>query len=254
MNMKKRALAFVLVLFLFVAFAIVYIFSELYSESEAPEIVVTDAMKFKEEYEKVNGEKQGENTIRELSISKENPFIYATDAEIVERINNKETFVVYFGFATCPWCRSVLPSLIKSANENKIDTIYYVDVLNIRDKYELDENNKAVKTKEGTEGYYDLLEALDSVLDVYSPLTYVNKKGKTKTVKIDEKRIYAPNVVVVKNGNPMALETGICESQTDAFMELSDEMLETTEYKFDCIFKSLSDDAENVCSKDENIC
>jgi hypothetical protein len=37
-------------------------------------------------------------------------------------------------------------------------------------------------------------------------------------------------------------------------MELSDEMLETTEYKFDCIFKSLSDDAENVCSKDENIC
>ena len=55
MNMKKRAIAFVLVLFLFVAFAIVYIFSELYSESEAPEIVVTDAMKFKEEYEKVNG-------------------------------------------------------------------------------------------------------------------------------------------------------------------------------------------------------
>ena len=85
MNMKKRAIAFVLVLFLFVAFAIVYIFSELYSESEAPEIVVTDAMKFKEEYEKVNGEKQGENTVRELSISKENPFIYATDAEIVEK-------------------------------------------------------------------------------------------------------------------------------------------------------------------------
>lgn len=254
MNMKKRAIAFVLVLFIFVAFAIVYIFSELYSESEVPEPVITDAMKFKSEYEAVNGETQGDYKIRELKLSDSNPFIYATAEEIVEKINNKETFVVYFGFATCPWCRSVLPTLIESAQAKGVDTIYYVDVLNIRDKYELDENNKAVRTVEGTKGYYDLLTLLDSVLDDYSPLTYKNKKGKTKKVEVGEKRIYAPNVVVVKNGNPMALETGICESQTDAYMELTEEMINITKNKFDCLFDNLQEDALNVCSKDENIC
>ena len=253
MNMKKRAIAFVLVLFLFVAFAIVYIFSELYTESEVPEIVVTDAMKFKEEYERLNGQTSGDVTIRELNISETNPFIYSTAEEIVEKVNNKETFVVYFGFAKCPWCRSVLPSLIESAKANKVDKIYYVDVFSIRDKYELDENNKAQRTVEGTKGYYDLLVSLDSVLDDYAPLTYKTKKGKIKKVEIGEKRIYAPNVVVIKNGNPMALETGICESQTDAYMELTEEMLNNTKYKFDCLFKTLNDD-ENVCSKDENIC
>ena len=183
MNMKKRAIAFVLVLFLFVAFAIIYIFSELYSESEVPEVVITDAIKFKEEYEKVNGDTQGDKTVRELIINKKNPFIYATADDIVKKIDNKETFVVYFGFALCPWCRSVLPSLIDSAAENSIDTIYYVDVLNIRDKYELDENNKAVKTVEGSEGYYKLLEKLDSILEDYSPLTYQTKKGKKSSTK-----------------------------------------------------------------------
>ena len=172
MNMKKRAVAFVLVLFLFVAFAIVYIFSELYSESEVPEPVITDAIKFKSEYEAVNGEKQGDYTVRKLSISEENPFIYSSAEEIVKKINNNETFVVYFGFATCPWCRSVLPSLIDSAKDNNVDVIYYVDVLNIRNKYELDENNKAVETVKGSDAYYELLTLLDSVLDEYSPLTY----------------------------------------------------------------------------------
>ena len=90
MNMKKRAVAFVLVLFLFVAFAIVYIFSELYSESEVPEPVITDAIKFTSEYEAVNGEKQGDYTVRKLSISEENPFIYSSAEEIVKKINNKQ--------------------------------------------------------------------------------------------------------------------------------------------------------------------
>lgn len=254
MNMKKRAIAFVLVLFLFVAFAIVYIFSELYQESEVPEPVITDAMKFKSEYEAVNGQEQGENKIRELTISEENPFIYSDAEDILKRMENKETFVVYFGFASCPWCRSVLPTLIESAKSNNVETIYYVDVLNIRNKYELDENNKAVETVSGSEGYYKLLEAFDSVLDDYSPLTYTTKKGKTKKVKIEQKRIYAPNVIVVKNGNPMALETGICETQTDAYMELTEEMKKSTKSKFDCLLEQLKEDALEVCSNTENIC
>lgn len=248
MNMKKSALAFIVCLFLVLAFGIVYIFSELYSEDEAPIPEITDAMRFKEEYEKVNGEKQGEATIRSLSISEENPFIYATEDDIVKMIEDKKTFVVYFGFSTCPWCRSVMESMIESAKKNNIDKIYYVDVLNIRDKYELNDKNEAVKTVEGSKGYYKLLELLDSVLDDYSPLTYKNKKGKTKKVVIDEKRIYAPNVVVIKNGNAVSLETGMVETLVDPYMELNNDIKNSIKCTFDCLFELMTEN--NTCSAD----
>lgn len=248
MNMKKSAVAFVVCLFLALAFGIIYIFSELYSEDEAPQVTITDATRFKEEYEKINGDSQGENKIRSLKIDEENPFIYATEDDIVKMIEDKETFAVYFGFSTCPWCRSVLESMIESAKKNKIDKIYYVDVLSIRDKYELNDKKEAVKTVEGTKGYYRLLELLESVLDDYSPLTYETKKGKTKKVKIGEKRIYAPNVVVIKNGNAVSLETGMIDALTDPYMELTADIKNSIKCKFDCLFELLNDN--NTCSAD----
>lgn len=248
MNMKKSAVAFIVCLFLALAFGIVYIFSELYSEDEAPTAEITDAMRFKEEYEKVNGDSQGESIIRTLNIDEENPFIYATADDVVKMIEEKETFVVYFGFSTCPWCRSVLESMIESAKENNIDKIYYVDVLDIRDKYELNDNNEAVKTVEGTKGYYKLLELLDDVLSDYSPLTYTTKKGKTKKVTIDEKRIYAPNVVVIKNGNAVSLETGTVDALVDPYMELTNDIKNSIKCKFDCLFELMTEN--NTCSAD----
>ena len=46
---------------------------------------ITDALKFKEEYEAINGNSSGKEH-RTLSISEDNPFVYATGAEIVEKI------------------------------------------------------------------------------------------------------------------------------------------------------------------------
>lgn len=255
MNKKRKiAMAFVVVLFILVALEIVYIFSELYTESDIPEDpVVTDAMKFKAEYESLNGGKNNTGVdIRVLSIAEDNPFIYATADELVEKMNNKETFVVYFGFKSCPWCRSVLPSLIEASKENNVTKIYYVDVLEIRDRFELDENNKAVKTVEGTEGYYKLLEKMDNVLDVYEPLTY-KVKNKTKKVKINEKRIYAPNVVAVKNGEAVALESGLIEDLNDAYMEIDDGMDCQIKEKFKCLFETI-ENQDYVCSVEEQKC
>lgn len=254
MNKKRSAIAFVIILFILITALIVYIFTELFSENEIPNNKTEnkDALKFKSDYESLNGEKNGDNVIRTISIPEDNPFIYKTEDELAEMIKNKESFVVYFGFAKCPWCRSVLPTLIESAKKNKIDKIYYVDVLEIRDVYELNTKNKAVKTKEGTKGYYELLELLDPVLKDYSPLTYKSGK-KTIEVKVPEKRIYAPNIVVVKNGNPIALETGISKSQKDAYQELDDgikcEMKET----IDCLLEKYTQE-NNTCSVGEPIC
>ena len=78
-----------------------------------------DSIKFKEEYEELNGtirEKDGKK-IRSVTIPENNPMIYSDEDEIVDMINNKETFVVYFGFEDCPWCRSIIPNLIEAAND-----------------------------------------------------------------------------------------------------------------------------------------
>lgn len=255
MNMKKRALAFVICLFLLVALCIVYIFSELYTESDVPGVKNTDAVTFKTEYESINNKSVDEEKVyRSLEIPEDNPFLYITAEELVEKIDNKETFVVYFGFNTCPWCRSVLSNLIKSAKSNNIDKIYYVDVKNIRDTYSLNEEHEAIRTVEGTKGYYDLLNRLDRVLDKYANLTYSTKKKKKtviKEVEVGEKRIYAPNIVAVRDGAPIGITTGIPKKLSDSYGELTEEMNTDSLEQFDNLFKTLTHDS---CSIDDKTC
>lgn len=254
MSKKNKTVVFIVCLFLLVTLGIVYIFSELFSESDRPPIsTVTDAYKFKNEYESVNGEEQGDYKVRSLTIKDNNPFVYKTASELVKMIDEKKTFVVYFGFNTCPWCRSVLPSLIDAASEKDIKKIYYVDIKDIRDTYELNDNHEAVRTKEGSEDYYKLLEKLSPVLSDYSPLTYETKKGKTKEVKIDEKRIYAPNIVVVKNGEAIALESGEVEALTNPYMEITNEINCEIKEVYKCLFDRLTTESD-VCSLENKTC
>ena len=172
MNKKTRTIIFIICLFLLVSFGIIYIFSELYAEHDIPITTVTDAYKFKNEYESVNDQETSSGKkIRNLTIADNNPFVYKTPEELVNMIEDKKTFVVYFGFSTCPWCRSVIDSLVDASLEKEVKKIYYVDVKEIRDTFELNDNNEAVRTKEGTEAYYKLLELLKPVLQDYSPLT-----------------------------------------------------------------------------------
>ena len=254
MNKKKRTMIFVICLFLLVTFGIVYIFSELYAEHDIPITTVTDAYKFKNEYESVNNNDLGNGKkVRELTVADNNPFVYKTPEELVKMIEDDKTFAVYFGFNTCPWCRSVLTSLIDSALEKGVKKVYYVDIKDIRDTFELNDSNEAVRTKEGTDAYYRLLELLNPVLTDYTPLKYETKKGKTKEVKIDEKRIYAPNVVIVKNGEAVSMESGIVDELTDPYMELDDGIKCKIKEQFNCMFDKLNTDS-NTCSIDEKSC
>lgn len=188
----------------------------------------TDANKFKKEYENKNSEEiiAGEN-YRKLDISKSNPFVYSSGDEIVNKIENKETFYVYIGSSKCPWCRSVIEKFIEIANLNNIDKVYYVDIWGddheeiLRDKYTLDENNKPQKTVEGTESYYKLLNYFDEFLEEYTLTT-----AKGKTVKVGEKRIFAPTFVYIEEGTVKKLVTGISDKHTTYNAELTNEILD----------------------------
>ncbi len=196
-----------------------------------------DAIKFKNEYEGLNGEKNSGGTeYRKLDIGIDNPFVYKTEDELVNLINDEESFIVYFGFNTCPWCRSVLPSLIDASKDNGITKIYYVDVLDIRNTMEV-VDGKAQETKKGTDGYYKLLDLLGDVLDDYS-----------LEVDVNQKRIYAPNVVSVVKGKAISLTGGVSEDQTDAYMELTDKMKEDMYNSFDELFKEYNEKV-SLCTK-----
>lgn len=180
----------------------------------------TDAIKFKEEYEALNGETSSSGKkIRELKIDKENPFVYITTKDLINKIDNKETLLVYFGYASCPWCRSVVPTLISALKDNNINTIYYVNLYEIRDIIKL-EDGELVVEKEGTDEYKEILKRLDNILDEYTLTDGENE------IPTGEKRIYAPSVVSIVNGKSTKLTLGISEFQTDPYMDLTEEMIE----------------------------
>ena len=158
--------------------------------------------------------------------------------ELLEKIDNKETFYVYFGDELCPWCRSVIEKFIEVANKNKIKKVYYIKIWDkdgnevLRSKYKLNDNNEIEEVQKGTDEYIKLLTTFDSLLSDY---TLKDKDG--KEVPVNEKRIYAPNFIYVKDGKGVKLVEGISEKQTDSREELTKEMLEDEEKIFNEFFK-----------------
>ncbi len=145
-----------------------------------------DGLRFKEEYEALNGEVNEYNSKKymELSIPKDNPIKYVEAKDIVKLMEEESTFVVYFGFKECPSCRSVIEPLMDAAKESEIDIIYYVDVKDIRDTFMLDSNNQPKETKRGSEDYYKLLTYFNDVLYNYSLYTKDGKEVKTEMKRI----------------------------------------------------------------------
>lgn len=185
--------------------------------------VVADSVKFKEEYEKLNDKEatQGKK-YKKLEISDNNPIKYSNYDEIIDVIKNK-TGIIYLGFPECPWCRTALPVLFEAANDNNIDTIYYLNIKNERDSYIVkdgkltyatDANGKEIK---GTKGYFKLLEALDKHLS-----DYVITKDE-KTYKVGEKRIYAPSVIFVRDGKVLGIHVSTVKSQSNGYEALTEE-------------------------------
>lgn len=180
-----------------------------------------DAAKFIEEYEIVN---ENEGAIK-LEIAKDNPIKYADYDKLLEIINNG-TGIIYLGFPTCPWCRNAIPVLFDAAKQNNVETIYYMNILEERDSYVVADGELVFATdedgneKNGTEGYFDLLKALDEHLTDY----VVKFEG--KEYETGEKRIYAPSVIFVRDGKVLGVHVSTVDSHEDPRKPLTDEQYE----------------------------
>lgn len=205
----------------------------------------TDGIKFKEEYEKLNGKKNDQGKkYREITIDSKNKMVYKTTEEVLNLIDKKKSFVLYFGFDTCPWCCSVVPTLASISKELNQE-VYYIDVKDIRDTFELDDDNKPKLVKKGSKDYSKLLEKLEPVLEDYTLTDSDNNE-----IKVGEKRIYAPSIVSVIDGKAKELTTGISDKQTDGYMKLTKEMEKDTYNKIKKVLKQVSD-KNNTCYLDK---
>lgn len=205
----------------------------------------TDGIKFKEEYEKLNSKKNDQGKkYREITIDSKNKIVYKTTEEVLNLIDKKKSFVLYFGFDTCPWCRSVVPTLASISKELNQE-VYYIDVKDIRDTFELDDDNKPKLVKKDSKDYSKLLEKLEPVLEDYTLTDSDNNE-----IKVGEKRIYAPSIVSVIDGKAKELTTGISDKQTDGYMKLTKEMEKDTYNKIKKVLKQVSD-KNNTCYLDK---
>ena len=111
----------------------------------------SDAIRFKSEYELLNNKTdENGNTYQKVEIDENNPFVYSDASEIISMIQNKESFLVLFGYNSSFWSRALIPTLLLAANDEEKDKIYYVDIKEIRDVLDSDGNT----IKEGTKEYF----------------------------------------------------------------------------------------------------
>lgn len=171
--------------------------------------IETDSLKFKNEYESLNGiTVKDDKKYMNLNIDNNNPIIYADYDKVFEVLD--KTGVIYLGFPECPWCRNVIPVLLEAAKEVGIDKIYYLNNRDDRDTKKLIDE-KITTEKEGTENYYKLLERLGDQASTYAGL-------EDDTIK----RVYFPTVIFVKDGKIVNTHVSTVDSQTDPYIAMNE--------------------------------
>lgn len=204
----------------------------------------TDAEKFKKEYEEYNGQSIGETKFvyPKVEVDKKNPVKYASYEDVLELLTDG-TGVIYLGYPTCPWCRNVVPVLIEAANEIGIEDIYYINMKDERDEIKVKEDGSLEITNEGTKGYKKLLTRLDAILEEY---TLQDMHG--NTVSANEKRIYVPLVIFVREGEIVSYHVDTVESQTNPFVLLNeDQKNELMDIYISAMHKVLNDVCDSSC-------
>lgn len=188
---------------------------------------------FKEEYEKLNDDEH-----RNIKINTNNPYIKITLAELVEKIENKETFYVYFGDSMCPWCRSVIEKSIEVANKNEISEIYYIDTWDedgneiFRDKSKI-VDGKLETINQGSDDYFKILEYFKDFVDNY---TLEDEEG--NHFLLAKGRIFLPSFFYIKKGEVRKKVTGLSEKQKKSDSKLTEDILKDEEETFDTFFNN----------------
>lgn len=131
--------------------------------------------------ENCNDEKADMSEYETYIDSNEYVYVKSNVKEMYEKVNNKETFVIYFGFARCPWCRDIMPILDEASKKSNNEIVYYV---NTREKEEWKSNLDIDDYDLFVEMAFDYLRYDDNnIKHLYTPMVFFIKNGEiVKTV------------------------------------------------------------------------
>lgn len=195
----------------------------------------TDAIRFKEEFEKLNEQTIENTTYQTVTIPEDNAIVYSSIEEILALLENG-TAIIYFGAPDDFASRREIETLLNTANMVGIEKIYYLNITEIRDIKYLDTNKQVITEKEGTKEYYQLLDTLNSFLPVYEGLN-------DATIK----RIYFPTTIFLKEGKIIGFHTGIESTKTNPTTVLTDQEEKELAIAFSTYMHDILKDA---CNKD----
>lgn len=239
--MKKKIVLYILI-------GIIVVFGGISLFVFTRNMTMSDAVKFKEEYESLNNtvRKSDGATYGELLIDKDNPIKYVDIKGAID-VLKKDEAILYIGANWCPYCRNAIPVLFDVAKNYNVDTIYYLNLDEDKDTFEI-KDGKLIKTVEGSKDYYKLLEVLSDHLRDY---VLYDKDG--ISYETGEKRIYIPYVLAIKNGEIVSeytWEIKFNEGQTK-YDKLDSEQEKMLYKSYDGLFKLVYGKNDNVCNLDE---
>lgn len=198
--------------------------------------VLSDALKFKEEFERYNGATYSgvyDGNLINVSIPEDNPFVYKTDKEIVDIMKNDDAYIL-FGYATDPLTRKSIEVLIDALKEKKVNTVYYVDIEDIRDEYSISWPTELVN--KGTEGYQQIKEILGDVLNEY----YVNDFAKNMRYDTGDVGLYSPTFIAISKGSVVGFHEIVNEVLDNYYSELTESEKETLKNSYLEVIDSLN--------------
>ncbi len=91
----------------------------------------SDAIKIKKEYEEYN------NTMMKVSMEEDNPFVYISEEELYNKMNNKKAFCLFICTPKNENCRRDIAPLIEAGKDLNIKSIYYMDSSSLSEDFSL---------------------------------------------------------------------------------------------------------------------
>ncbi len=127
------------------------------------------------------GDEKADMSAYENFMDSDHVFVSTTMSEALEAIENKQTFVLYAGFSTCPWCLEAMPILNEVAKEYDAAVSYI--------------NTRPDNTRESELRTFDNPEYVEFV-EVMKDVLSENDEG--------QKHMYVPFVFFIKEGEIIA--------------------------------------------------
>ena len=170
------------------------------------------AASWRESYEALNGETDENGRLwPTVMLPEELRVLFPTEEEVLGLFQDG-TGILYFGFPTCPWCRTLLPVLSEVLTEHPEITLFCRDLREDRDEYRLDADGSPRLVREGTAFYDELRSLLEAWLGPYRGLNDDSIR-----------RIYMPTLVFLRDGEVRAVHIGTVDGQQSGYDPLTDE-------------------------------